>query len=413
MLTSIALALGRVCDVVRDFGAAGDNHTEDTAAVAAAIAQCDSVQFPAGYKFLLRPIRLRSHQQLIIDGTLVAWPYLTSWPNSTQLQCTLTPYLTPAAKLKLAPQLESLLWGANLTNVSIRGSGTLDGQGWRWWPKINDTSHGAYWHTCRPHLLYLGHHHADSGVTDLTVSGITLKDSPFWTFTAKGVKNVHIRGVTVTTTGCGYAESPNTDGFNVGGDNILIEDSTVRNGDDCVALSAPSRNVTVRNLTCSCGNGPTVSIWPRFSIPNTSAGVARDVTFDQITLVRTSNAVSLKSYPSFLGQATNVSYTNMRLEEVEIGIAVNFFGQGAEDAARAGGPVSASASSLRIENVSGTVRQAYGHLNCGETAADEPCTGLRMHNVTLKPAAAAVKPYTCMNAHGVATSCQPEPCLKP
>ena len=62
---------------VRDFGAKGDNHTEDTAAVAAAVAQCDSVHFPAGYKFLLRPIRLRSHQQLVIDGTLVAWPYLT------------------------------------------------------------------------------------------------------------------------------------------------------------------------------------------------------------------------------------------------------------------------------------------------------------------------------------------------
>ena len=43
----------------------------------------------------------------------------------------------------------------------------------------------------------------------------------------------------------------------------------------------------------------------------------------------------------------------------------------------------------------------------------EPCTGLRMRNVTLESAGAAAKAYTCMNAHGVADSCQPEPCLTP
>ena len=68
MLTiSMLVALGSMCDVVRDFGAVGDNRTEDTAAVTAALAKCDSVHFPAGYKFLLRPVQLRRRVRQLVE----------------------------------------------------------------------------------------------------------------------------------------------------------------------------------------------------------------------------------------------------------------------------------------------------------------------------------------------------------
>ena len=63
--------------------------------------------------------------------------------------------------------------------------------------------------------------------------------------------------VKVTTMGCGYDEAPNTDGFNLQGEDIVVEHSAVRNGDDCVPLFPPTRNVTVRNGACfkclNCG----------------------------------------------------------------------------------------------------------------------------------------------------------------
>ena len=52
----LVTALTPSCDVVRDFGAAGDNRTEDTAAVAAALAACSLVRLPPKHVFLLRPI---------------------------------------------------------------------------------------------------------------------------------------------------------------------------------------------------------------------------------------------------------------------------------------------------------------------------------------------------------------------
>ena len=46
------------------------------------------------------------------------------------------------------------------------------------------------------------------------------------------------------------------------GEDLLVEDSRVRNGDDCVPIFPPSRNVLVRNVNCSCGNPPVAIIWP-------------------------------------------------------------------------------------------------------------------------------------------------------
>ena len=87
-----ARAAAAPCDVT-DFGAKGDNITEDTGAVAAALEACagGSVLLPAGRVFLLRPIELPSNTTLIIDGDVQAWQDLETWPNSTVRYCSVSP----------------------------------------------------------------------------------------------------------------------------------------------------------------------------------------------------------------------------------------------------------------------------------------------------------------------------------
>jgi len=405
------------CDVVDDFGAVGDNRTEDTAAVQAALRSCKKVVLRAGHTFLLRPIELLSHNHLEINGNVAAWREIETWPNSTNKLCSETSYMTPPDQAVLVPQKEALLWGAPpLLNVTISGQGTVDGQGWRWWPLKQNTSHGEYWHNCRPHLLFLGLRNVTTygAVQDVHISGVTFKDSPFWTLTGRGLRRVTFSNVKVHTTGCGYFEAPNTDGFNLQGEDLLVEDSSVRNGDDCVPLFPPTRNVLVRNMTCSCGNPPVVLIWPAANYPLTPppfvVGNVENVHFDRFTLKGTSGGLALKSLSPFVGHAHNISFTNFHLESVQIGLAINFFHQGFGgtyvDNSVPGQRFGATASSVLVENITGTVAMNAGHIDC---LGNKPCDNFRLENLNLTSVnGSALEGLSCMNASGVAKNCEPK-----
>lgn len=116
------------------------------------------------------------------------------------------------------------------------------------------------------------------GVDGFLMENVRLSNSPFWTITVRGSRNLVFRNVSIHTDGCGYSEAPNTDGFNVQGENILIQNCRVRNGDDCVPVFPPSNNVTVDGLSCECGNGVVPVIWPDLSLPG-RGGIISNVLF--------------------------------------------------------------------------------------------------------------------------------------
>lgn len=124
---------------VKTYGAKGDNKTEDTRAFTYAIQTCQgngTVLVPAG-KYLLRPLQLLSNTCLVIspNAILIAWSgvgWQHGWPNSTTSTCHASPYEDPHPII--VPRLQSFLSAINVENVTIRGGGTIDGQGWRWWP---------------------------------------------------------------------------------------------------------------------------------------------------------------------------------------------------------------------------------------------------------------------------------------
>ena len=104
------------------------------------------------------------------------------------------------------------------------------------------TGSSDYWHHCRPSLLELGaamatrEHPGEQPkvVTDqflnvdARVEGVTLENSPFWTTSFRGCRNLVIDRVSITTPCGGFAVAPNTDGFNVGfTDGALITNSYV------------------------------------------------------------------------------------------------------------------------------------------------------------------------------------------
>ena len=176
---------------ITSFGAVGDNATDNTAAIHAALAAVQGggeVIVPAGI-FKTGPFNLTSSVCLTVLGTVWGLENASAFPRVQ----------TPPSYLSSFPawRHHPFVWAPNATNVTIRGSGTLNGGGPYWWSGPERTQ------DTRPHLLEL------HNVTGAEVSGITLHNSAFWTFRPIYCKNVWIHDMKIEEL---YGAGDNTDG---------------------------------------------------------------------------------------------------------------------------------------------------------------------------------------------------------
>ena len=82
----------------------------------------------------------------------------------------------------------------------------------------------------------------------------------------------------------------------------------------CNPMLCSGSNVRVRNITCECGNGLVPCIWPAGG-PGAGGDIV-NVSFEGARFVRSSMAMAIKSLPGFEGEARNISYRDVVLENV-------------------------------------------------------------------------------------------------
>ncbi|CAN1136207.1 Probable polygalacturonase [Linum perenne] len=99
--------------------------------------------------------------------------------------------------------------------------------------------------------------------SDIVITNITLRNSPFWTLHPYDCKNVTIRNVTILAP---IFQAPNTDGIDPDScEDMIIEDCYISVGDDGIAIKSgwdqygiaygrPSRNIIIRNLVITYRN---------------------------------------------------------------------------------------------------------------------------------------------------------------
>ena len=109
-----------------------------------------------------------------IDGTLEASVHYEEWP------------IEPTSHKH---ELLDLLTIINAQNLTIRGSGVVDGLGYDWWDREWNllNKHG------RPKLLEVRQSN------DMKVYGLEFRNSPSWFINMGGVNNVHIKDIELDT----------------------------------------------------------------------------------------------------------------------------------------------------------------------------------------------------------------------
>lgn len=119
--------------------------------------------------------------------------------------------------------------------VTSGHNGTINGQGQTWWKKYRQKLLN---HTRGPLLQIMWS-------SDILISNITLRDSPFWTFHPFDCKNVTVRNVTILAP---VFEAPNTDGIDPGNVRTLFSFSVPPN---TIALELWTMKITWYNVNIS------------------------------------------------------------------------------------------------------------------------------------------------------------------
>ncbi|KAL4971489.1 putative exopolygalacturonase B [Aspergillus desertorum] len=264
-------------------------------------------------------------------------------------------------------------WGGR--DVRIFGSGTLNGNGQRWYnefagQEILDPDNTYY----RP-ILFVA-----ENVTRLSVEGITQLNSPCWTNFFVNSKDISFDNVFINAYSTNASAEPkNTDGFdslNVNG--LAVTNTRVDIGDDCFSPKPNTTNIFVQNLWCNNTHG--VSMGSIGQYPGV-LDIIEHAYIENVTLLNGENGARLKAWAGEnvgYGRINNITYKDIYVENTDYPVVLDqcYFDIPAEECASY--PSQVNVTNITFENVYGTSSGAEGdvvaELICSPNAVCESIT---------------------------------------
>ena len=270
--------------LVTQYGAVGDNSRDNTASIQNAINAANAagggiVEFPPG-QYLSGPLTLLSRINLRLDeGAVLRMLPLDVYPGGR----------TNAPTFIIAD-------GA--TDLEISGRGTFDGQGAPWWELQRS---GA--RIVRPMLFNFYSCHR------LFIHDVTFTSPPdHHCGLRKFGGDITISNLTVNTD----PESPNTDGLNIVGTNVLVCNCHISDGDDNIAMGSTGvlRDALITNCVFGYGHGVSLGSSVRDGVSNV---IVANCTFDGGTF-----GIRMKADNSSGGLVQNLFYHDLTMTNVQM-----------------------------------------------------------------------------------------------
>jgi polygalacturonase len=322
---------------ILDFGAVPDGATLNTKAIQEAVDSCaqkggGKVVIPPG-RYVSGPIFLKSNLELELmsAATLLGSTNFDHYPA------------IPGRWEGLDRTIfASLLTGKDLENVTISGTGTLDGQGEVWWNAHRETAKlrktlglegrepenppNAPLKWPRPRMINL------YNCKNVRISGLKIVNSPSWNVHPVLCEDIYIDGLTIV----GPGNSPNTDGIDPDScRRVRISNCYISTGDDCVVIKSgykylpgvtqtPSEDVVVSNCVFGTGHAGV-------AIGSETSGGVRNVTVSNCVCNGTRRGLYIKSARGRGNIVENFRATNVVMKDIiEGGIVVGMYYTGAD-----------------------------------------------------------------------------------
>jgi polygalacturonase len=254
--------------------------------------------------------------------------------------------------------LRPLVFAVDGEDITISGKGRLNGNGEAWWNLLREKRRRDQKEPETPLELELArlnpeYKNQPGGgggraiqflrpplvqffrCARVSLEGISLVNSPFWTLHPVFCRDLKIIDVTIRNP----QDAPNTDGMDIDScTGVLIENCRVAVGDDGIALKSgsgddgvragrPTENVTVRGCTVENGHGGIVIG------SETAAGIA-GVLAEDCLFKGTDRGIRVKTRRGRGGEIRDLEFRNLVMEDNLCPLAVNMYYRcGAEEEA--------------------------------------------------------------------------------
>ncbi|GAB9476622.1 hypothetical protein Gpo141_00013684 [Globisporangium polare] len=231
------------------------------------------------------------------------------------------------------------------TNLKVTGTGVLDGQGAWYWKQGTSIT--------RPVFFRLNH------VESSTLSGFTIKNSPFRTFSILRSTDTTLSSLTLDSS-AGNGLAKNTDGFDLSyNTGVTISNNVIKNQDDCLAMQS-STNTVFSGNSCTGGHGISIGSLGGDSVDESDTVSGLVVKNNKI--VNSDNGLRIKTIIGLKGLVSGVTYTDNVLTNVKNAIVVHS-DYSKSKGGYTGSPTSAvTIKDITISGLSGTATNVYDIL---------------------------------------------------
>ncbi|KDQ56478.1 glycoside hydrolase family 28 protein [Jaapia argillacea MUCL 33604] len=372
-----ALALGAVGAVASSctLSASGG---DDGPAFVAAVQSCDTVIIPQSTTLnVSTPMNMTglSNKHISLQGTVMFPPDIPYWSGHG--------YYFPF-------QDQITFWILGGENILLDGGGIIDGVGQPWYDAFAANST-----LLRPILLTLFQ------ATTVTVQDITMLNSPEWFNFVNEGQNIVFNQVTLNATSTSKNLAKNTDGWDTyRSDGVIIQNSIINNGDDCVSFKPNSTNMIISNLHCNGSHGISVGSLGQYA---GEYDIVANITSMNVYMANAENGARIKAFagPNVgSGIVKNITFQNFVEFNVDYPIVID---QCYETNATlcAQYPSNTYIQDIIFTDISGTSsgneKAVVAALTC---SPDGRCSDINVANLHLAPPPQyPVANYTCQNVN--------------
>ncbi|CAO2649859.1 Nn.00g011510.m01.CDS01 [Neocucurbitaria sp. VM-36] len=374
--------------VVKAYG----NGTDDSQNILKAIKDCNNgghVIFPKDKKFTIGTaldLTFLKHIDLDIQGTIQFTNDTDYWQKNAFYQT----FQNATTFFQLGGQ-----------DVNVYGGGTLDGNGQAWYDLYAKDIY-----ILRPILF------GAIGLKGARIEDLKFRYSPQWYTLVANSTDVVFSNIDIFGGSVSKNPAKNTDGWDTyRSDNIVIQDSHIDNGDDCVSFKPNSTNIVVQNLWCNGSHGISVGSLGQYV---GEVDYVKNIYVYNISMSNASDGARIKVWPGSAsalsgdlqggggsGAVSNVTYDGMVLSNVDYAIEITqCYGQKNITLCNQY-PSNLTISDITIKNFSGTTSKKYdpliGYLVCSSPTV---CSDINIENVNVK-SPSGTNLYTCGSINGI------------